>query len=869
MLLLWLAVSSSIIAGTPLISKCDSANCVKVFGGECWCHVLLGTAGYIRCAYDKDYLGKYYTINDKASTILSALSLKPHVKLCKTDGMCDADCISNVCDDMNGCWGTSRTCLSDNFAWQATKESIVRCTGYEDTPSLTITLSDSVTNSFSVSNSLSISESITVSVTEKIPTTTESLSLTIPTPTQSLTFSDSNTLTQIPTDTETLPSITTSVTWYWKQMITPIPGYIYMAIPKGSQQLNTFKENLESMFGTADCTANNNGDTIMHALEQTNTNGDRQAVGVLVLNCKSDIPTLDDNFCAEPEERFLVQFDVSSPPAELQSRAMELSVVVSDVLMISTLQLSPFSFFESGVRSSRATTVVYSNTTAGDYRQLLLNNINSIKTKGFTITNIRSIRRGSASRAEVTFPPGLTESRDLLETVTGLTVVMYSPPVVEFRSTLKYASPGLLATQLQDKLQQAGYTNTTVVSTTNPIPVKISISVSKSKTILNSEYGLVGIRELIERNTPLVDVSSLSLLQLRCGTVITFQCNIKTQQSTVCSTSVIEQQIQGYIISLKGIIDVVNSCYSSGFHIRIAYRSIPVKVEFEVPGVSVETITTRRTDELRNALAETFTRSLIDVPVVQVDSGGRTGSTRITAIVYLPVGADTRNITSDASESITNSIPLTTVGLTADPLFIKSGIAQPREIASLQLCYNPLFSRNALIASETCPPTLQSPVTLAPIVSLNSPLDGALDSSDDDEFPLWVIIILGFVLVFCCVLLYVAAKKYQSSGEVAYVNDNNGNGEYMGSKQFQPKANFSDGLDSGMVELIPAEEVLPPAGRGVSLDRFPVASLERQPSGLSTATPHQPSQNSPYSQQFLSTLTNGGVRGRGSMVGRY
>ena len=119
----------------------NSGGTCREIQGQCWCYVNRGTLPYSVCGFSAGYNGAYYSLatNSQPSpwTIIKGLGQKPHRQVCPYDTKdgCDNDCGVNDCSGSgpgDGCWGTSLTCLTDEYRWKNTKNpSIVRCSNME------------------------------------------------------------------------------------------------------------------------------------------------------------------------------------------------------------------------------------------------------------------------------------------------------------------------------------------------------------------------------------------------------------------------------------------------------------------------------------------------------------------------------------------------------------------------------------------------------------------------------------------------------------------------------------------------------------------------------------------------------------------
>ena len=109
---------------------CQDNGCVAV-GFECWCYKAGGATGGSRCGYGATYSKEYFSIDPIASKVLPALGKKLYFGLCNGDNMCAVNCGVNQCQGASGCWGTSRTCKTNQEAWLVADEGVVRCVDWE------------------------------------------------------------------------------------------------------------------------------------------------------------------------------------------------------------------------------------------------------------------------------------------------------------------------------------------------------------------------------------------------------------------------------------------------------------------------------------------------------------------------------------------------------------------------------------------------------------------------------------------------------------------------------------------------------------------------------------------------------------------
>eukprot|EP00754_Rhynchopus_humris_P036196 Rhum_TRINITY_DN1812_c0_g1::Rhum_TRINITY_DN1812_c0_g1_i1::g.5024::m.5024 len=126
-------VSAGMLVLLPLAVQggvCQDNGCVAV-GFECWCYKAGGATGGSRCGYGATYSEEYFSIDPIASKVLPALGKKMYFGLCNGDNMCAVNCGVNQCQGTSGCWGTSRTCKTNQEAWLVSDEGVVRCVDWE------------------------------------------------------------------------------------------------------------------------------------------------------------------------------------------------------------------------------------------------------------------------------------------------------------------------------------------------------------------------------------------------------------------------------------------------------------------------------------------------------------------------------------------------------------------------------------------------------------------------------------------------------------------------------------------------------------------------------------------------------------------
>eukprot|EP01060_Flectonema_neradi_P032951 TRINITY_DN5384_c1_g3_i1.p1 TRINITY_DN5384_c1_g3~~TRINITY_DN5384_c1_g3_i1.p1 ORF type:complete len:1090 (+),score=204.45 TRINITY_DN5384_c1_g3_i1:55-3324(+) len=670
----------------------------------------------------------------------------------------------------------SLTQTMGSFTWTNTISSSLTISG-----TLTDSSSLSVTKSSSISKTITVSETKTISKSLTLVTPTVSLSLTLPTPTVTPTISSSSTESSTISVTRRLPTPTPTATWYFAPITNPVPGYVYVSIPEGDQQVFDYKNNLATTLGydLSQCGVA----PIDHITDATNSWGGRQTIGVDVGDCRSNIAHEEDNFCDEPVMKTTVALTLQNEIADVESKQSILGVELARVLGIPTYDVEHFSLQSISTTSTKATTVVWNQTSLATEAQhpaislAVRDSFLTFKNLGFDIQTVTTSKWGPAKRVAASFTGQFRVEQSSVadyQQATGEQVVEISTSQqkVIFRNSFSDRSHDQFAADLRNSLQNwlgRSVTTSSVVAATetitNPIMVNVVLHVRETKEVLLA-LSNPSLTEILQQTfmltgEPTPALYELDVLQLRCGSAIKF---IREVPSTVgCSDLLVDEWLlvrQSASITFSSQYLTPTSGCTGGRALvpSIVKRTVPIKTQFALTGDMTTATAIERSDLLEHAIFESLRPEvpLNEIGPLTITTDASTGKPIVTAVVNYPVDGrvgGTDESATNITTAIQNSKTIAAEGFVVDN--VQSGIMPQGEMNTIATCSD-IASDDGTLSSSGCPSSLSQPVPLSA---------SAVDSSDDDDIPYWLWIILGSVLLLClCLLLLLCCLKRKKGG---------------------------------------------------------------------------------------------------------